>query len=67
MLRSQWLFYRLLESLGFKVKLVSARVYDKETGFGPEFDHMAIIAKVTEEKFLVDVGFGEFAFFAVEN
>ncbi|MHC2990476.1 hypothetical protein OB13_02350 [Pontibacter sp. HJ8] len=55
------LFYQLLTHLGFQVKLVSARVFDYE-GFGPEFDHMAIIATIGNENYLVDVGFGEFAF-----
>jgi N-hydroxyarylamine O-acetyltransferase len=56
------LFYELLRALGFTVKLVSARVYDGRKGeFGPEFDHMAIIARVAGADYLVDVGFGEFA------
>ena len=36
--------------------------YDKENGFGPEFDHMAIIAQFNNDLFLTDVGFGEFTF-----
>lgn len=55
------LFYQLLTSIGFTVKMVSARVYDNKKGYGPEFDHMAIIAKVNDQDYLVDVGFGEFA------
>lgn len=55
------LFYQLLKSIGFTVKMVSARAYDPEKGFGPEFDHLAIIASINKERFLVDVGFGEFA------
>lgn len=56
------LFYELLENLGFNVRLISARVYDSQKSFGPEFDHMAIIAQIDDKKYLVDVGFGEFAF-----
>lgn len=55
------LFYQLLTTLGFKVKMISARVATN-AGYGPEFDHMAIIASMDSDKYLVDVGFGEFAF-----
>jgi N-hydroxyarylamine O-acetyltransferase len=56
------LFYELLKTLGYQVTLASARVYSAERGYGPEFDHMVILATVEHQKFLVDVGFGEFAF-----
>lgn len=56
------LFYQLLKGLGYSVKMVSARVYDKDKGYGPEFDHLAIIAAIGADNYLVDVGFGEFAF-----
>lgn len=55
------LFCELLKALGFVVKLTSARVYSEEKGYGPEYDHMAIIAQLQGEQYLVDVGFGEFA------
>ncbi len=57
------LFFELLKSLGYDVRLVSARVYDREKDrFGPEFDHMAIIINVPGEGgYLVEVGFGRFA------
>jgi N-hydroxyarylamine O-acetyltransferase len=56
-------FYRLLENLGYRVKMVSARVFDDEKNdYGPEFDHMAIVAAIHNDNYLVDVGFGEFAF-----
>ena len=56
------LFYELLKSIGFNVKMISARGYNKEQQeFGPEFDHLAIIAKINSSDYLVDVGFGEFA------
>jgi N-hydroxyarylamine O-acetyltransferase len=54
------LFFELLKSIGFNVKLISARGFDNYKGFGPEFDHMAILATINSIKFLVDVGFGEF-------
>ncbi len=55
------LFYLLLKKIGFTVKLISARPFNSNTKeFGPEFDHMAIIAEINSAKYLVDVGFGEF-------
>ena len=56
------LFYELLKEIGFTVKMVSARVYDSKKGYSPEFDHMAIVASIKDDNYLVDVGFGEFAF-----
>ncbi len=56
------LFYSLLRYIGYEVRLVSARVYDGTSDFGPEFDHMAIIASFEGREYLIDVGFGEFAF-----
>lgn len=54
------LFYELLISLGFKVKRISARVYSDEKKWGAEFDHLALIVKIEDVEYLVDVGFGEF-------
>ncbi len=56
------LFRHLLESLGFDTWIISARVFDNTKGdFGPEYDHLAIIVRLNEIDFLVDVGFGEFS------
>jgi N-hydroxyarylamine O-acetyltransferase len=56
-------FYELLSSIGFNVKMISARVFDLEQQiFSPEFDHLAIIARIGSTDYLADVGFGEFAF-----
>ena len=56
------LFNELLRQIGFKSRMVSARVLNSETGqFGEEFDHMAIIVDLDNKEYLVDVGFGEFA------
>lgn len=52
-------FNELLKQIGYKTKLVSARVFDG-SDFGPEYDHLAIIAEIGGEKFLTDVGFGDF-------
>lgn len=57
------LFLELLDSLGFKTKRISGRVYNKETlEFGQEYDHQAIVVLIDDEEYLVDVGLGEFAF-----
>lgn len=55
------LFNELLRGLGFNTRLVSARVFGGERGFGPEFDHAAIIVTIGELEYLADVGFGDFA------
>lgn len=60
------LFYELLKETGFNVKMVSARVYDGKGDYSPEFDHMALIVKIEENKYLADVGFGEFSFYPVK-
>lgn len=52
------LFALLLRSLGFKVTLLSAGVAREQGGFGPEFDHMALLVEL-EEPWLADVGFGD--------
>ncbi|MCB2406857.1 arylamine N-acetyltransferase family protein [Hymenobacter lucidus] len=55
------LFAELLRALGYRVKLVAARVYSSSTQtYGPEFDHLALIVALGKEEYLVDVGFGEF-------
>lgn len=58
------LFNELLKALGFNTYIVSARVFNTNTAgnYGKEFDHLAIIVLLDNEKWLTDVGFGEFAF-----
>jgi len=56
------LFNELLKAVGYKTYLVSARVFDTAEKYGDEFDHLAIIVLLNNEKWLTDVGFGEFAF-----
>jgi len=60
------LFYELLRSLGFRVKRISARVYNKDNGYSPEFDHFTILVKIGHADYLTDVGFGEFIFEPLE-
>lgn len=52
------LFTELLRTLGFQVTLLSAGVAHDAGGFGPEFDHLALLVHL-EEDWLADVGFGE--------
>ena len=52
------LFGALLQELGFRVEMLSARVRRENGGFGPEFDHMLLKVHL-EEPWLVDVGFGD--------
>ncbi|MCB1024781.1 MAG: arylamine N-acetyltransferase [Acidobacteria bacterium] len=54
------LFSELLRGFGFETKMVSARVANAAGKFGPEYDHMAIIAKIDGKEYLADVGFGDF-------
>lgn len=55
------LFNELLKEIGFQTKIISARVGINEGKFSVEYDHLAILAKIGDEVFLVDVGFGDFA------
>lgn len=53
------LFNELLGSLGFQTSLVSARVFNG-TEHGREYDHAAVIVTIGDDKYLADVGFGDF-------
>jgi N-hydroxyarylamine O-acetyltransferase len=52
------LFYWLLTQLGFDVKMIAAGVAHESGGFGPEFDHMALLIQL-EDRWIADVGFGD--------
>ena len=52
------LFAALLRGLGFNVAMLSAEVANAEGSFGPAFDHMTLMVTL-EERWLVDVGFGD--------
>ena len=56
------LFYELLVALGFNAKRISANVFDKTDGYGPPYDHLAVIVTIDGVDYLTDVGFGVFAF-----
>ena len=51
-------FYQALKAIGYKVKMISARVYDTAEP-SPEFDHMALIVTLEDGNWLADVGFGD--------
>jgi len=60
------LFFQLLKKIGFDVKIISARVAAKDGKYGPEYDHLTIIACVNNTNYLVDVGFGRFSYSPLE-
>lgn len=51
-------FAALLRALGFRVEMLSAGVANAEGGFGPDFDHLALVVML-DERWLADVGFGD--------
>lgn len=56
------LFHRLLREVGFRAVLAMGRVYDRKLeSYGPDFDHMLLLAEVDGATWLVDVGFGDFS------
>lgn len=52
------LFAALLGELGFDVTMLSAGVARAGGGFGPDFDHMALMVAL-DARWLADVGFGD--------
>ena len=54
------LFNELLKAIGYKTKIISARVSKETNSFGEEYDHLAILTEIDGKKYLVDVGFGDF-------
>lgn len=53
------LFNELLKAIGYKTKIISARVSDGKD-FGAEYDHLAILTEIDGKEYLSDVGFGDF-------
>lgn len=51
-------FAALLQALGFRVTLLSARVPRADGSEGPEFDHLALRVDL-EQSWIADVGFGD--------
>jgi N-hydroxyarylamine O-acetyltransferase len=54
------LFHRLLQKFGYTVSMVSGRLLHGH-GYGPEFEHMALIVELEGRKWLVDAGYGDFS------
>ena len=52
------LFAALLRALGFEVTMLAAEVANADGVFGPPFDHMTLMVSL-EQRWLVDVGFGD--------
>lgn len=53
-------FGALLLHLGFRVRRIEARVWlEQPGGFGPPYDHLALVVALPEGEFLTDVGFGD--------
>jgi len=52
------LFAALLRSIGFDVTMLSAEVANAEGHFSQPFDHMTLMVQL-DQRWLVDVGFGE--------
>lgn len=52
------LFSELLRRMGFRVKMLSARVANPDGSWGPDFDHMTLLVNL-EEPWIADVGFGD--------
>jgi N-hydroxyarylamine O-acetyltransferase len=55
------LFHHLLELSGFDVIMVSGRLHHGNNKYGREFEHMALIVKLNDRNWLVDVGYGDFS------
>jgi N-hydroxyarylamine O-acetyltransferase len=52
------LFFVLLQSLGFNVQMLSARVANADGSWGRDFDHMTLLVQL-DEPWIADVGFGD--------
>jgi N-hydroxyarylamine O-acetyltransferase len=48
----------LLRQVGFEVDYVSCRVLNDD-GWGPELDHCALVVHIDDQRWFVDVGFGD--------
>ena len=54
-------FQQLLLQIGFDVQIISAKVYHSDTKtYSQPTSHMALLVRLEEDTYLVDVGFGDF-------
>ena len=49
----------VLRRIGFDLDLVSAQVAGDDGGYGPDFDHLALLVRAGGGEWLADVGFGD--------
>jgi N-hydroxyarylamine O-acetyltransferase len=52
-------FGALLQEIGFEVDYISCQVWNDPGEWGPPFDHLGLLVHVDEERWFVDVGFGD--------
>lgn len=55
-LELNFLFYHLLDQLGFDCYPVAAGLKSQETGYGQQYEHMVLVVTIGEEQWLADVG-----------
>lgn len=55
------LFNSLLKNIGYDSFLISGKIHTENGTYSQEFDHMAIIVRLENKMYLVDVGFGKFS------
>jgi N-hydroxyarylamine O-acetyltransferase len=53
------LFNTLLTEIGFKSRIIAARIIDEAGNVGPEYDHMCALVETDKAKYLADVGYGD--------
>lgn len=52
-------FGALLRALGFKVDYISCQVWSESGEWGPALDHLGLLVHLDNERWFVDVGFGD--------
>ena len=52
-------FGALLRAVGFDVDYISCQVWNEPDGWGPAFDHLGLLVRLDNERWFVDVGFGD--------
>ncbi|AZN36069.1 arylamine N-acetyltransferase [Iodobacter ciconiae] len=53
-----YLFFALLSSIGFEIKIISVQVFNGKN-YGPEFDHLLLLTEIDNQLFIIDIGFGD--------
>jgi N-hydroxyarylamine O-acetyltransferase len=60
------LFALLLREIGFNVAMLSAQVYNSDGQLSPDFDHLTLLVEIDQQRYLVDVGFGDSFLYPLE-